>query len=33
MKEHEIFKENASRVKNRPVAGDLVLFTPYGEAG
>jgi hypothetical protein len=33
MKELEVFKENASKVKSPPVASDLVLFTPYGEAG
>jgi hypothetical protein len=33
MSELEIFKDDSSRVQNPPVARDLVLFTPYGEAG
>ena len=33
MSELEVFKEDSSRVQNPPLARDLVLFTPYGEAG
>ena len=33
MNELELFKEDASRVSKLPAARDLVLFTPYGEAG
>jgi hypothetical protein len=31
--ELEVFKDDLSRVQNPPGARDLVLFTPYGQAG
>ena len=31
--ELEVFKDDGSSIQNPPAARDLVLFTPYGEAG
>jgi hypothetical protein len=33
MNELEIFKHDGSEIRNPPSARDLVLLTPYGEAG
>ena len=33
MHELEVFKDGGSSIQNPPAAGDLVLFTPYGDAG
>jgi hypothetical protein len=33
MHELEVFKDDGSPIRNPPVARDLVLFTPYGDAG
>src|SRR5439155_26331187 len=33
MSELEIFKDDSSEIRKPPSPNDLVLFTPYGEAG
>jgi hypothetical protein len=33
MKELETYKDDGSKVRNLPIASDLVLFTPYGDEG
>ena len=33
MHELEVFKDDGSPIRNPPAARDLVLFTPYGDAG
>src|SRR3954468_11828669 len=33
MSELEVFKDDGSLARNPPLAGDLVVFPPYGDAG